>query len=211
MFSTKEAKVDSGFKTPQFINIGPNELKVTGFEITQSNNGEKFKVQANLETKPLGGDFEGFEGAVGQIGRVDLGIYITGKQDDKATNDFIDIIATIATAMGVKEQVDAIKADSIEDFLNQVKRVFNNKYTWFLIGAVEYMGKDKDGSPKVKMLINLPRYGYVAATEAELQARQKDNTWPDKTNKYFYKALVKMDEDPQQSTDTQSIKDDLPF
>ena len=221
-FNTKNAKVDSGFKTPQFIQMGPNELKITALEAVLSKNGDKFKVQVSFETKPMKLPFEGWEGAIGQIGKTDLSIYLPiqeegiplTEQQNRAQQDFLDRIATIAVAMGVAAQLDAIEASDIDTYLAKVTKVFSNKYAWFLIGGEEYEGTDKDGNPKIKEVIKIPRYNYVAATESELLGKQKDKAWPNKTNKYFFKPLLGMDADSKSNAKpsaTQNPDLDLPL
>lgn len=202
-FGTKGVKSDTGSQIGKFIEIGPNVCKIKSLTVVYSKKGDKFKVQANIETKPIGDDFEGWPDentkvpALGQIGRIDLSIFTTG--EDKWMADFLSKIGTIADSLGLRQNLDAINvpADAtIEDYLKLVEKVLCiEKYACYLIGGEEYLGQDKEGNPRTKIAIKIPRYGYVATTEAELLAKMKDGKFPDKDTDWFYKKLVKMDED----------------
>ena len=186
-------------------------MKIVGFETRKSSLGDKFVVSANFETKPMpeegGKPFEGWEDAKGQIGRAQLSIYTTGS--DNAWQEFLNKTATIADSMGLTNQLNTLEPKDLEDYLNKLKVLFDGKYVWFFIGGEEY---EKDG--KIKEVIIIPRFNYVAPTEAELKAKQKGGEWPDKTNTYVFKALTKMDADEVGSGGVQpkgSEENDLPF
>lgn len=212
MFTTENAKVDNGFKEPQFISIGPNELKINSFDIIEAKNGSgKVKIQVNVETRPVGGDFEGWEGALGRIGRFDLSIYFDPESKSQAKQDFLDKIASIGFALNLSKDLDEIKINDVREYLNAVQKLFANKYAWYIIGGEEYEGKDAEGNPKVKISLKLMRFNYVAPTEEALLNKQKDKVWPDKSNPYFFKYLEKMDAEEINKTAGTGQKDDLPF
>lgn len=202
MFGTKDVEVEKGFKTPQFIQVGPNELMIKSLEHTLSSDGNKFKVIANLETKPMpkegSKDFEGWEGAKGQIGRVDLSIYTTGEDD--YMESCLSKIVTIADSMGAKAQIDTITANEIGEYLGKVSKVLANKFVWFLIAGEEYEHDDK-----VKTKIKLPRWNYVAPTEPELKAKMKDKKYPTDSDEWFFKRVVKMDSDKPEEKSSNDV------
>lgn len=196
MFGTQGANDSDRMSIPQFITVGPRELRIASFEAVRTRNKEKFKIIANLETKPIGGDFTGFEDAKGQVGRVDLSIYTNGSDGyEKAA---MDRIAVMANAMGIRAEVDAIRESDVDKYLKVLSKVFKDRYAWFLIGAEQYVGKDKEGNDKVKDKIRLPRYNYIAATESELKEKQTGQEWPTMDEDWFYKRIeAEMDEEPQ--------------
>lgn len=212
-FETKGVKSDNGTQIGQFIQIGPNMCKIKGLTAVFSKAGDKFKVQANVETKPIGEDFEGWPDAetkvkaLGQIGRIDLSIYTNG--EDKWMQDFLSKIGTIADSLNVRPALDAIvvpEGSDIHDYLKLVEKVVCiEKYACYLIGGEEYEGKDKEGKPRVKISIKIPRYGYVAANEQELLAKMKDGKFPDKDTDWFYKKLEKMDEDTPEDSSSDEV------
>lgn len=217
MFGTEGANDKDGMTIPKFITVGPNELKIVKFDVAWSKNG-KFKVLANLETKPVGGDFEGWEDAKGQVGRVDFSIYTDGK--DGYQKQATDKIAIIANTMGIREEVDAIRGiTKVDDYLAAITKIFKGKYAWFLVGGEEYQITDKEGKGRIKEKIQFPRYNYVAKTEAELRAKQTNDEFPDKhLDDWFFKKLEVMDNDIPETNrnvngnSSKPIKtDDLPF
>ncbi len=213
-FSTKGAKVDSGLKPGKFIGLGPNELKVVKLEKVLSKAGDKFKVVMHLESKPVTEEgFEGHEGALGKIGKVDLSIFTTGS--DLYIHDALGRIATIGETLGVRDELDSIAADKIDDYLAKVTQVFKNKYAWYLIGGEEFMGKDEDDKPKVKFFIKLPQFSFVAPTEDALLGKMKGKVWPTKEGTpWFFKKLVQMDKDTTVQDDFNAQGkpiNDLPF
>jgi hypothetical protein len=213
MFNSKDAKVETSFKPGKYVNIGPNELKITKLDAVKSKAGDKFKVVMYFESKPVTEDgFEGQDGALGRVGKVDLSIYTTGK--DQYIQDAINKLATIATELDLRDQLDGISAGTITEYLSQVEKVFKGKYAWWMIGGEEYLGKDADGKDKVKFFIKLPMFSFVAKTQEDLLAKQKDKIWPNKeTDGWFFKKLVGMDaETTNKNTGTnQPEQDQLPF
>lgn len=211
MFNTKNAKVESGFKPGKFVNLGANELKITKLEAVPSKKGDKYKVVMHLESKPVNEEgFEGHEGALGRIGKVDLSIYTTGK--DSYMQDALNRLATIAEELDLRADLDSINGDTIEDYLGKVEKLFKGKYLWWLIGGEEYEGKDDDGGLKIKFFIKLPQYGFVAKTEQDLLNKMKGKQWPNKeTDGWFFKKLVGMDSDTLNKKAGEDPSNDLPF
>jgi len=212
-FGTKGVEVKSGFKPGKFVSLGANELKIVNLEKVLSRDGTKFKIVVHWESKPVTEEgFEGHEGALGRIGKADLSIFTDG--NDQYIQDAIGTIATIGETLGVRDQLDNISATKIDDYLSQVLNVFKGKYAWWLIGGEEFEGKDADGKPKIKFSLKLPRFSFIAPTEADLLAKMKDKTWPTKDTGWFFKKLVKMDSDISVQDDFNAQGkpiNDLPF
>lgn len=212
MFSTQNAKSDGGFKPGKFINIGAGELKIVKLEAQKSRAGDKFKVVCHLESSPITEDgFEGHEGALGRIGRVDLSIYTTGT--DQYKDQFLDRFATISETMGVRDQLDKVSGATIDEYLTNVTKIIGNKPIWWLIGGEEYMGKNKEGAETVKFFLRLPKFSYVAESEEALLKKMKDGVYPDRTVAWFFKPLEVMDADAltEELNKSQDEKDLLPF
>lgn len=228
MFNSKEAKTDKGFSENKFIEVGPSEIRINEFKFVTSKKGDRYKIEANVETKPIGNGFEGWEGAKGKIGRFDFSSYIL--IGDKVNNDdgterdatpeelkmkekqeqwVVDRLASIAVAMGVKPQLDGVTASKISEYVQKAFALIKGKYAWFLIGGEEW--ESKEG--KIKTSLRLPLNGYVAATELELKAKHPKGM-PDKDTTWFFKRLVKMDNEKARNKIVDNIpegEDDLPF
>lgn len=214
MFNTKGKTGDSGFKTGKYVGIGPNKLKITGFTHKPSKAGDKFKIVVNFESKPITEDgWEGQDGALGQIGRSDIGIYTNGT--DQAMDGILKAFVTIAETLGVRDQLDAIQASKIEEYLDKVSALVNNKFAWWLIGGEEYMGQDQDGNDKVKFVLKIPRFGFIAESEEGLQKKMKGGEFPikgDPNAQWFFKNLEAMDEDEMaEKAGPTEDGEDLPF
>lgn len=214
--NTKEISTSNEFKPSQYIFIGPRELKISKIDVKLTKNKDKFGIFLFLESKPI--DYEGWtgiDGAKGQIGQVQLGIWTNGT--DQQMIDILTQLSIIADELGVRQQFDDIKCEDIYEYINSVSSLFVNKFKWWLIGGEEYLGQDKNGNPKVKVSIKLPRFSFIADSEDGLKNKMKNKEFPLKgrpDTQWYFKELTKMDSDELNNVAISSIQkteDDLPF
>lgn len=209
MFNTKGQKSESSFKTGKFINVGPNYVKITKLTKQVSERTQKFRVIAHFETEPIQEEgWEGQDGALGKVGKVPIGIWTSG--NDKPMQDVLAKFMTIAEAFGVREQLDEIKSDNIDDYLSKVESIFKNKFRWWLIGGEEYL-YTKDGVEKIGISLAFLSYLKIADSEEALLAKMKDKVWPTKSDSRFFKALKEMDSDAAVKSIKEDTENQLPF
>jgi hypothetical protein len=196
MFGDKVHDLESSAGgSSKYINYGHTEAAVTGYEIKEAQTGSK-KVNLLLETPTV--TEAGFEADAtakrgGKIGRVALTTYmkdpsgLSGEEKVKAMKAYEDLeknIQIIANKCGEKvyQAVLAVKASSLEDYLNKVIPLIQKVDLHWLIAAEEYAMNDK-GYPKYTL--KFVRFGFVASQE-EGVAHLKPF---DKENPYHYKKL----------------------
>jgi hypothetical protein len=177
MISTKDIKESA------YINFGTGEYKINSFEIQTASTGS-IRIRMNMETRPVTTQgFEGVEGALGKVGRVNLTSYMNPNKDSykKAINIFQRKISEIADALGVRDEVNAIEASSVEEYINKVSPLLVNKYTNWLLAAEEYLTTDKEGEEVVRTFLLTPMFGFVSSDATKLVF--------DKNNAYHYKKV----------------------
>jgi hypothetical protein len=119
---------------------------------------------------------------------------------DAQYQDFMRQIGVIADKLGVRPQVDAVTASTIEEYIAKVSPFLVGKFLWWNIGGEEY----KEG----RFALHILRYDFVKSlSEIEetslvydgyiaVEARNAAGTiilrW-DKANKYNLTAFVKPD------------------
>lgn len=191
-FTTSGIKTESKSKLSKFLTYGgPQNLKINKIEVETAQTGSKRAVFF-MEGKPVETPgWQGEEGAAGQIGRVRT-MYM--KSDD-AYNNFLTDIGIIADKIGNRAQVDAIKANNFDDYIQQLNKYITGKYLWFIVTGEEY--PKQDGTTGV--VLHFRKYGFVAS-EAEGSGHLKPF---DKTNKWDFRPYV--------AEDTAKIVDDMPF
>lgn len=190
MIGTKNTQIAGNTISP-YITYGVGEYKINSFEIKTASTGA-MKVMMNMESKPFNDpSFTPAEEATvgGKIGTVSLTSYMNPNNASFTTG--IDIfqqkVKQIATALDVSDEVDAVEAPSLEEYVKLISPTLTNKYAFFCISAEEYMGSDREGNPKVKFTLNIPRYQFVSAS---------DTLTFDKSKTYHYKKLTT---NPQES------------
>lgn len=110
-------------------------------EVMTASTGSK-RVQFNVEGAPVDHPkFEGFEGALGPVGRVRSGYLKTEAQQ----LEFIKDMKTIATKIGKEEEFNSIESDSFEDYLDKLinsKILYGSLFRWIITGE-EYENAGK--------------------------------------------------------------------
>jgi len=148
-FST--SNVTSEVKISPKFNVGWNQCKIEGIDIKEASTGSKqlkFRVYGPPITVPGFKAFKKADGVTpyhGQIGIVQTS-YIKTDNEQQVQDLFRRVINPLAIAFGIKPQVDAISADSLEAFIAAVTPLFTDEslpYIWMNFNGQEY---EKPGS-----------------------------------------------------------------
>ena len=187
MFSTKGQEVKSGGGVQKSLQPGVVYAHIYSGSVRTSNKGDKKSLELILE----GPELENFEGwAVdkndqdgpkfkGQSSRVSATIWTDQHNETNVMkNEIMYKLTMIATELGLRDAVDNLSANSLEDWVAQAINLLkgNNLY-WFLKGTEE----EYNGKTIIKL--SLPKYKFCSVDEAKLEKF-------DKNNQYHYKALV---------------------
>jgi len=184
MYSTKGIDTSKKGKLSKYITCGgPQLLKINSMEIETAGTGSQ-RIVFFMETPPVDDDnFEGEGGAKGQIGKVRT--FYMKPENQNQSEEFLTNMGIIADKLGVRVQVDSIKADDLTDYVAQLALFITGKYLWFAIKGEEYPKQDNT----LGLALQFRRYGFVAS-----EAEGKDHVKPfDKTNKYDYVPYVKQE------------------
>lgn len=194
--------------TSPYIGYGSRQvLRITQIELKHSQNTGSPKAIFHMETPPI--KVEGFtpiEGAVGRVGKVACGVYM---KDDYAKKEFLRRLLNIAVALGLEDEVSAVRSDSFEQVVKEIEKVItgNNDYAKYTVFGQEY----PKSNGKIGITLLLPRNNFVE----KLDANPSILVEFDKNNPYHYKKLPKEEQEtfrevgdgPQQDADVS----DLPF
>ena len=170
MLTTKDIQLGSG-KLPKTIKPGNITAKILDITLQPlKSDPESVYLILNLEGEDQGPDFEGFlydkenpnKGrAKGQVGKVRYSAYpyrngVT-KMGKPKNRDFeiMRSLVEIADVIGMRSQLDEIKATDIYDLVKQAGKAFSNgDFYYWCIGGSAYMKDDgnKDFS------LHLPKY-----------------------------------------------------
>lgn len=186
MFSTQGQEVKSGGGTSKSFQPGVVYAQINSGQLRTSNKGDKKTLELFLEGPAL----EGFEGWAidknnpdgpkykGQTARVSATIWTDEFNNPNVSkNEIMYKLSFIANELGLKDQLDNIKASTIEDWVFQAILVVAGKKLYFFLKGTE---EEYNGKTIVKL--SLPKYKFASADESKLDKF-------DKTNKYHYKAL----------------------
>jgi hypothetical protein len=186
MFSTQGQEVKTS-GTPKSLQPGVVYAHINSGLIRTSSKGDKKTLDLYLE----GPQLENFEGWAidkdnqegpkykGQTARVSATMWIEEFDNPNVTlNEIMYKLSVIATELGLRDELNSIKANSIEEWANKVLDLVSGKKAyWFLKGSEdEYNGK-------TLVKLSLPKYKFISPDETKLDKF-------DKNNKYHYKALV---------------------
>jgi hypothetical protein len=224
MFGTKEINVEE--RKSLGIGVGILKLAIMDYNLKTSSTGKKLLEFIVEDDTPVGADGYEQEGTLyGKVkstnksGRAAVTIYFD--VTDAATIGTIQrSFATIADKVGVRPQLDAITASSLEEFLNKAIPVIKGKYAWFMLAGEEYVSAAGNkgisrmfktfGKEDTKIMIVRPVEGSVFEgdyNKQTLTTEGKSLTW-ERTNPYDYKPLATPDAEP---VDTSNTTNPLPF
>lgn len=187
MFSTQGQEVKTtGGGVQKSLQPGRTYAHIYGGSVRTSNKGDKKMLELILET-PAIEDFEGWpvdkndpegEKFQGLSSRVSATIWIdTWNEPNIINNDIMHKLTVIATELGLREKVDSISAESLENWVAQAINVLKgHDIHWFLVG------KEEEYNGKTLVKLSLPRYKFCSQDENKLDTFNKNN-------KYHYKAL----------------------
>lgn len=186
MFSTKGQEVKTGGGTAKSLQPGVVYAHINSGQLRTSNKGDKKTLELYLE----GPELENFEGwpidkdnpdgpkYKGQTARVSATIWTDEFNNvNVSRNEIMYKLTIIATELGLKDELDSVKASTIEEWVKEVLNIVKGKNLyWFLKGTEE----EYNGKTIIKL--SLPKYKFVSVDETKLDKF-------DKSNKYHYKAL----------------------
>ena len=186
MFSTKGQEVKTGGGTAKSLQPGVVYAHINSGQLRTSNKGDKKTLELYLE----GPELENFEGwpidkdnpdgpkYKGQTARVSGTIWTDEFNNvNVSRNEIMYKLTIIATELGLKDELDSVKASTIEEWVKEVLNIVKGKNLyWFLKGTEE----EYNGKTIIKL--SLPKYKFVSVDETKLDKF-------DKSNKYHYKAL----------------------
>ena len=141
MLSTKDMTVGGGKARP-ILGPGNNTVKINNISLDQTPyDKEAFNITLNVETEPVGGDFEGFYKDMqdqskgrheGQVGRVRYSQYpykdttLASGREISRDQEILKAMIFLGEVLNKREQLDAIEAATIEDFMVQCNNLFTN-------------------------------------------------------------------------------------
>lgn len=181
----------------KYLNHGINKAKINNIVVEKAKNTESRRIVIFLEGEAVADKgFEGIDGAKGRVGKMTTSYMKT----DAQYQDFMRQIGVISDKLGVRPQVDAVTASTIEEYITKVLPYLTGKQLWWNIGGEEWDEK--------KFSLKILRYDFVKALseidESTLvhegyittEARNAAGTVIlrfDKTNKYHFTPYVKAD------------------
>jgi hypothetical protein len=173
MISTNGVKSQTSSSLGKYLNIGRYNVKINEISLRKSAAGTSTQVSFKLETPPITTPgWEPAEGATGQVGTVNT-IYM---KTDEQVNEFIGQLALLADKLGVREQVDAIAAETIEVYMEKITPLITGKFFWGRIVGEQYL--KNDGSGKTGTRLHWSRY-KAFASNAEVEEKGLDKCLKD--------------------------------
>lgn len=158
MLSTKDMSAGSG-KTKPVIDAGNQELKINSITLNAPPYDQSaYDLQINVESPPIGGDFEGFLHDMnnpngpryeGRVGRVSFQRYVyadttlpSGREINRDT-EIMKSLIFMAEQQGKRDQLDALQAQTIEQFVSEANKILSDgTYYNFCIAGREWENKD---------------------------------------------------------------------
>ncbi len=175
-----------GNGTPKSIQPGVVFARIYGGQLKTSSKRDKKCLELYLETEPLE-NFEGWaidrenpEGPKfkGQVGRVSATMWTDQfNETNIAKNEIMSKLTVIAEELGLRDQLNAIVAQTIEDWAEKAIELVKGKYAWWFI-----KGQEEEYNGKTIIKLSLPKYKYVSQDVNRLEKF-------DKSNRYHFRAL----------------------
>lgn len=212
-----------GLKTEErvsgYLTFGINHCKIVSIQVIKAGSTDSKKIRFSMEGVSEGAGFQGVDGAKGKVGRVETS-YMSKPETYK---DFMRQIGVMADKLGVRVEIDQVKALTIEDYVARVEPILKGKFAWWNFGGEEY------SAGKWKLL--LLKYGFIKS-ESEVDpstivmdkfaAVQINNAAGvialrfDKKNKFHYTPFEPSQDDANVPSAADAMNsnlsvDDLPF
>lgn len=172
MLSTKDIQETS--RVPKTLTPGEQKVKINSITLGQGYESGSYNVYLNVEGPDLGTDFEGFfkdsesksgPRYAGQIGRVRLYPFAykdgvtKGGTPVSRDQSILKGLVGLSTALGKRAEVDAIKANTIEDFVAQASVVLAGPtFLNMVLGGKTY---EKGGYTQYDLFIPIDKTGKV--------------------------------------------------
>ena len=170
MLSTSGMSAGSG-KVKPVIDSGNQELRINSLTLNAPPYDQTaYDLVLNVESKPMGADFEGFLVDVnnpsgpryqGQVGRVKFQRYafnnatLPSGREVKRDESLLKALINLAEVTGKRAEVDAIQANTIEDFVSKAGSLLcDGNFYNFCVGGREW--ENKEGYTNLDMY--LPRF-----------------------------------------------------
>lgn len=185
MISTKNVKSTNN-GVSGYMSYGTGEYKINSFEVQKAGTGAE-RVRMSMEGRPVNEPgFTGVDGALGKVGYVTLTSYMnpTSSAYQQSLDNFTRKMSEIADALGVREQLNSIEANSVSEFIAKASPLLCGKFTNWCIGAEEYINSENE----VRYTLTTPLYGFVSSDASKLSF--------DKTKSYHYKPVEQASETP---------------
>jgi|TARA_B110000908_G_scaffold30768_1_gene36487 hypothetical protein len=185
MLSTSGMSAGSG-KVKPVIDSGNQLLKINSITLNSPPYDQTaYDMVLNVESGPMGADFEGFLVDVnnpsgprynGQVGRVKFQRYafnnatLPSGREVKRDEGLLKALINLAEVVGKRSEVDAIQANTIEDFVNKASTIIcDGKFYNFCIGGREW--ENKEGYTNLDMF--LPRF---TAQAVPMESQEVENS-----------------------------------
>lgn len=187
MFNTKGQELNNAPKT---FGMGVHYAKVSKVEVKTSGSGKK-ALNLVLESEPMP---EGFEGVAinredkegpkykGQVAFVQGTNWLSQEDfsvSDVKKNEILNKMLTFGKELGIKDKMDEINAESLEDWVAQAHDMIKSDYLYFFLA-----GEENEYNDKVNIKLRLPKFKFAARDKSNLEEF-------DKTNKYHFRPLDK--------------------
>jgi len=158
MLSTKDMSAGSG-RTKPVLGPGNQVIRINSITFDQTPyDSEAFNIMLHVESEPVTGEFEGFykdmnnqsEGRYeGQVGRVRYSPYpfkdttLPSGREIERDQEVLKSMIFLSEQLGKRDELDAIEAGTIEDFMTKCDVVLgNSEFFNACIGAREWENKD---------------------------------------------------------------------
>lgn len=171
--------------------------KIYGISLAPGYNEGSYQLVLNIESAPVGGDFEGFfkdkdneslGRFEGQIGRVKYSRWafedkvLPGNIQINRDQNILKAFNAIAKALGIKDQLDEVDANTIEEYVAKASPIIvgANKFISFCLAGKEYT--DKNGYLNYELFLpkaNGKKYALSADEDTVITFNVKDHIIPD--------------------------------
>jgi hypothetical protein len=185
MFNTKGQEIKTGGGTQKSLQPGVVYAHIYDAQVRTAKSGKK-ALELTLEG-PAMENFEGWavdrnniegEKFKGQSAKVMATIYTDDfNSQSPAKNDILYKLLFIASELGLRDDVDGITSNTIEEWAKEAINILKNKNLYFFL-----KGTEEEYNGKTIIKLSLPKFKFASSEKDGLDAF-------DKNNQYHYKAL----------------------
>ena len=162
MLNTKDMSAGSG-RTKPVLDPGNHKVKINSITLDQTPyDADSYNINLHVETEPVTGEFEGFFRDYnnqklgryeGQIGRVRISPFpfkdttLPSGREIQRDQEILKHMITIGETLGMRDGLDSIEAETIEDFMTECNKLFTegekgSKFLNMCIGGREWENKE---------------------------------------------------------------------